>query len=63
MPRKKKEVSQAQVRIIREAYETVPPTGMLKISKLVGHNVGVIRRVLIEAGYEIRPVGRPIENK
>ena len=61
MARKKKDVSEAQVRIIREMYDD--GTGMLRISKKVGHNVGVIRRVLTEAGYEIRPVGRPIENK
>ena len=61
MARKKKDVSEAQVRIIREMYDD--SIGMLRISKKVGHNVGVIRRVLTEAGYEIRPVGRPIENK
>jgi hypothetical protein len=61
MARKRKEVSAAQVRIIREHYDL--GEGMLRISKLVGHNVGVVRRVLTEAGYEIRPVGRPIENK
>lgn len=57
MARKRKEVSEAQRRMIRQRYED--GDGMLQIGNDLMHNVGVIRRVLTEQGVEIRPVGRP----
>lgn len=57
MPRLRKEVSEAQKRIILEDY--AKGDGMLKIGDKLNHNVVVIRRVLIEEGVVIRHVGRP----
>jgi hypothetical protein len=61
MPRARKEVSEAQRNKIRDSYEQ--GIGMLRIGTNLGHNVGVIRRVLVELGFEIRPVGRPTKKK
>jgi hypothetical protein len=57
MPRPTKEVSLAQRSKIVARYSE--GWGLLTISKDIGHNVGVIRRVLVEEGLTIRHVGRP----
>lgn len=59
MPRSRKTISEAQKRIILERYNT--GDGMLRIGMDMNHNVGVIRRVLVDAGKKIRHVGRPVK--
>jgi hypothetical protein len=57
MARKRKEISEAQRRRIIAAYKE--GLGMLKIGNSLGHNVVVIRRVLIENNLVVRGRGRP----
>jgi hypothetical protein len=57
MPRRKKDVSEAQRNSIKSLYEQ--GQGLKALSLKFGHNMEVIRRVLVEAGVTIRPVGRP----
>lgn len=57
MGRKRKEVSAAQQKKIEKLY--AEGWGLLTISKTLGHNVGVIRRVVVAIGLKIRGRGRP----
>ena len=59
MSRQRREVSPGQVRQILERYDA--GAGMKVIGDVHGFNVVVIRRVLIENGRVIRPVGRPFK--
>lgn len=59
MARRRKDVSEAQRNSIKSWYEQ--GQGLKPISDKFGHNMEVIRRVLVEAGVTIRPVGRPLK--
>jgi hypothetical protein len=57
MPRRRKDVSEAQRNSIKSWYEQ--GQGLKAISLKFGHNMEVIRRVLVEMNVTIRPVGHP----
>lgn len=57
MPKPRKDVSAAQRRGIVSRYQD--GDGMKQIGDDLSHNVGVIRRILIEEGQTIRLRGRP----
>lgn len=57
MAKPQKQVSAAQQKKIVDLYNQ--GYGLVAISKNLGHCGAVVRRVLVENGVEIRPVGRP----
>jgi hypothetical protein len=57
MGKPRKEISEAQRRRIVEDYRE--GYGFHHLAALYGHCDEVIRRVLVEAGVTLRPVGRP----
>jgi hypothetical protein len=60
MPKPKKVLAPGQERKIAEQYaQGGPENGLLAIARKFGHSVGVIRRVLTDAGVSIRTRGRP----
>lgn len=57
MARQRKQISEAQRRIILERYDA--GEGMTIIGATWGHCTSTIRRLLIENGRTVRPVGHP----
>jgi len=57
MPRARINLNSAQRRIIIQMYEK--GVGFRRIADSIRVSPGVVRRALVEFGYDIRPVGRP----